>query len=54
MSLSINPLSFLSGYKTYLVGIAMIILGYYNSDSQMLMEGIAVITLRQGIAKIKP
>ena len=50
--MNIKILSFFSGKKTYLIGLAMIILGYYNNDSQMLMEGLAVITLRQGIAKV--
>lgn len=47
-----NPFYWLSGYKTYIVGAAMIILGIYNSDMKMVMEGLGLITLRQGIAKM--
>jgi len=42
----------LSGKKTYIVGILMIILGYLNENNQMLLEGIGFLTIRAGISKI--
>ncbi len=46
-------ISLLSGKKTYLVGLCMIILGYYNNDERMIMEGIGFITMRQAISKMQ-
>lgn len=43
------------GYKTYVVGALMILLGIYNSDNQMILEGIGLISLRRGVATdLKP
>lgn len=44
--------NFFSGKKTYIVGILMIVLGYLQSNNQMILEGLSVMTLRAGIAKI--
>lgn len=43
--------NFLSGKKTYCIGLLMIILGYLNNDNQMILEGLGLITLRAGISK---
>jgi lysozyme family protein len=57
----IDPMDFLTGYKTYVIGAAMLIAGLaqllgvvipaFDSQSagQLLMQGLAVIFLRQGI-----
>lgn len=45
-------LKFLAGKKTYIVGVLMIILGLYQGNDQMVMEGIATLTLRAAIAKV--
>ena len=41
----------LSGKKTYIVGILMIALGLLNGDNQLVLEGLGLITLRQGVSK---
>ena len=46
-------LLFLSGKKSYIIGVAMILTGLYKQDQQMILEGLGFITLRAGIAKIK-
>ena len=46
-----NIIAFFSGKKSYVVGILTIILGYMNNDTQMIMTGLGIITLRDGIAK---
>jgi len=49
---------FLAGYKSYIIGISMVLLGVYlmvqGMDAegwQMLLMGLAVMGLRKGIAK---
>lgn len=42
---------FLKGKKTFICGALMIILGWMNNDGEMVMEGIAFITLRAGISR---
>jgi len=42
---------FLSGKKSYIVGVLTIILGFLNGDTQMIMTGLGIVTLRAGIAK---
>lgn len=37
------------GKKTYIVGILMILLGYLQGDTQMIMDGLGFIFLRIGI-----
>lgn len=41
----------LSGKKAYITGVLMVVLGWLQNDNIMLLDGIAVITLRAGIAK---
>ena len=45
-------MNFLSGYKTYIVGALMIALGLLTGDNTLVLEGIGLMTLRGGIAKI--
>lgn len=45
-------LSFLSGKKTYIVGILSIVLGILNGDTELIMTGLAAMTLRAGINKV--
>ena len=44
-------LTIFSGKKTYLVGLAMLVVAWYQQDHQMAMEGLAFIFIRLGIAK---
>lgn len=43
---------FFDGKKSYIVGILMVVTGLLNNDNDMVLQGIAVITLRAGIAKV--
>lgn len=45
-------IEFLKGKKTFLIGGLMIALGLIQQDSQMIMEGLGFIFLRQGVAKM--
>ena len=45
-------IQFLSGKKTYIVGALTIILGLLTGDNAMVLQGLSVITLRAGIAKV--
>jgi hypothetical protein len=40
------------GKKAYIVGTLTVILGLINGDTAMVMQGLGIITLRAGIAKI--
>jgi len=53
-SWTIAAANFLSGKKAYIVGIAMMIVGYSHNDNKLILEGLSVITLRAGIEKSKP
>lgn len=44
--------SFFSGKKTYIIGILMIALGYLQANNDMILQGLGLITLRAGIAKL--
>jgi hypothetical protein len=39
----------LEGKKTYIIGILMILLGLLNEDQEMVLQGLGIITLREGI-----
>ena len=41
----------LSGKKSYLIGLLMVALGLLNGQNELILEGLAVISLRLGIAK---
>jgi hypothetical protein len=44
-------LNFLKGKKAYLVAFLMIALGLVNGDDKLVLEGLAVASLRAGISK---
>lgn len=41
----------LKGKKAYLVGVLTIMLGLLTSDNAVILNGLAIITLRAGISK---
>jgi len=43
--------TFLEGKKTYIVGGLMIMLGWLQDDTEMMLQGFGLITLRKGVAK---
>lgn len=43
----------LKGKKAYLVGVLMVALGLLQGNNQLVLEGLSVITLRAGIAKLQ-
>ena len=45
--------SVLRGYKTYIIGAVMVGLGIFIADTQLILEGLGLITLRAGLAKTK-
>lgn len=45
-------IEFLKGKKTYIIGILMIALGLLQSNQDMVLQGIGLMTLRAGIAKV--
>lgn len=49
----IDILQKIDGYKTIIVGAAMIIVGIYNGDNNFILEGFGLIMLRLGIGKIE-
>ncbi|MDA3837239.1 MAG: hypothetical protein PF542_06485 [Nanoarchaeota archaeon] len=49
----LEALRFLNGYKTYFVGALMIILGIIQSDNELILQGIGLMTIRKGIAGYK-
>ncbi len=42
----------LQGSKTFIIGGAMIIVGIYNQDVEMILAGAGFMTVRDAIAKI--
>lgn len=46
-------ISFLSGKKAYLVAILMVALGLLQGDDKLVLEGLAVASLRAGISKVQ-
>jgi hypothetical protein len=46
--------AFFSGKKTYLIGALMIALGLLQHNTDMVMQGFAVISGRAAIAKMTP
>ena len=44
-------MEFLKGKKSYIIGVLMIALGILTGDNQVVLEGLAVITIRAGIKK---
>lgn len=48
-----NVIKIIDGYKTIIIGIAMIIVGIYNGDNNLILQGFGLITLRLGVGKIE-
>ena len=48
-----NVLDYLKGWKTYIVGAAMIIVGLYQSNIELVLDGFGLMALRAGVAKVK-
>lgn len=46
-----NILQFLKGKKTYIIAILMVILGLLQDDAQMILTGLGMAGLRDGIAQ---
>jgi len=42
---------FFKGKKTYIAGVLMIIAGFLTENSELIFEGLGIITLRAGIQK---
>lgn len=47
-------IDFLKGKKTYIIAVLMIVLGILQGDNQLILEGLAMMTLRAGISKALP
>jgi len=45
-------IKFLQGKKSYIAGILMIVLGFLQGNNEIILQGLAVITLRAGISKV--
>lgn len=45
-------ITFFQGKKTYIVGCLMIVLGYLQGDNNLVLQGLGLVTLRAGIAKV--
>lgn len=46
-------IQFLQGKKTYIIAALTVILGLLNGDTQMVLSGLAMASLRAGISKIQ-
>lgn len=46
----VTILSYLKGKKTYIIAALMIALGLLNGDNEMILQGIAFMTLRAGVS----
>ena len=46
-------IEFLKGKKSFIVGLVTVVLGLLNNDTQLILQGLSVITLRAGIAKVQ-
>jgi hypothetical protein len=45
-------IEFLKGKKSFIVGLLTVVLGLLNDDTQLILQGLSVITLRAGISKV--
>jgi len=45
-------LNYLKGKKSYIVAGLMILLGLLQGDNALILEGLAVLSIRAGIAKV--
>jgi hypothetical protein len=46
----LSVFDFLKGKKTYIVGTLTIVLGVLNGDNALILQGLAMFTLRSAIA----
>jgi hypothetical protein len=46
-------IDFFYGRKTYITGVVMIVLGLLQGDSELVLQGVGLMTVRAGIAKIE-
>ena len=46
-------IDFFYGRKTYITGAVMSLLGLLQGDTEMVMQGLGLIFLRAGIAKVE-
>lgn len=51
-TMELLPFHGFSGYKTYIIGIAMLIYGWHIGDPRIVMEGLGFIFMRQAVAKL--
>lgn len=49
----IDVIKHIDGYKTIIIGIAIVVAGLYNGDNALILQGVGLITLRLGIKKIE-
>jgi hypothetical protein len=52
MALLDKTVGFFSNKKTYLVGVSMVIVGLYEGNNDMVLQGLGLICLRLGISKL--
>ena len=43
---------FFSGKKSYCVGALMMLVGWFTNNNDLLLQGLAIITIRAGISKV--
>ena len=48
-----NILEKLNGCKTYIIGFMMMVVGVYNGDNELILQGVGLITLRSGIKNLE-
>ena len=45
-------INFFKGKKTYIIGLLMVVLGILQENNELVVEGVAFMTLRAGIANL--
>lgn len=50
---NLETVKYLRGKKTYIIGIITIVVGIFIADTPLILQGLAVITLRAGIGTPK-
>lgn len=48
-----TAINLLSGKKTYITGLLMVALGALQNDQNLVLQGLGLIFLRQGISKVE-
>jgi len=44
-------IKFFSGKKTYIIGVLLVILGILQQNTEVILEGLAILFLRAGVSK---